>query len=424
MLKQQRIVGRFKYFFLAKRPFFLIFLITAFFVQCTHKKTEELETKLTVVNQALKASSEYLQSMLKEDGMFVYRINMNPNVNFKNKYNILRHAGTIYALSMYNEMSPDVNIQHTIKKAAAYLRDKALFPVKGHDSLWAIWSIPEINGGNNPLTIKLGGTGLGLIALLCAEKIEAGFTPLDKLRALGKMIQFMQKEDGSFYSKYVPSEGGLTDKWVSLYYPGEAALAMVMLYEKDHSELWFQTAYRALEYLAQSRQNSTNIPADHWALLATKKILANANSNNVPIDKNLLINHSLQICNTMLGAQVNDPRRPDYDGGFNKNGTTCATATRLEGLLATLSFLPNSHPQYQEIRNSIDRGMSFLLNSQISEGQFIGAFPRAIGPLDGNRRMIVEFNFNQRATEVRIDYVQHAMSAMVNYNYILRSELH
>ena len=58
--------------------------------------------------------------------------------------------------------------------------------------------------------------------------------------------------------------------------------------------------------------------------------------------------------------------------------------------------------------------MRFLINAQILAGENAGAVPRAIRtmPVDGSED--VE-NFNRRAGEMRIDYVQHALCAMIQY---------
>ncbi len=360
----------------------------------------------------------HLLKTTNKDGMFEYRINMDPTVKVKEKYNILRHAGTIYAMSMYHERYPDENIQSAIERAGRYLRDKSILPIQGNDNMLAIWSKPEVNGSGKPLQIKLGGTGLGLVALLSIEKISPGSTPLPDLKALGQSIVYMQKEDGSFYSKYIPSMGGRQDKWTSLYYPGEAALGLLMLYEKDLSNIWLKSSYQALEYLARSRENSADIPADLWALLATEKILSLENSNELTISRALLVNHAIRICETMLRDQINNPERHKYDGGFSGDGRTTPTATRLEGLLAALSFLPTDHEIRKRINASIPRGISFLLRAQIREGTFTGAMPRAVGIKQENSNNAEKFN--RRATEVRIDYVQHAMSAMIQYQQLTK----
>ncbi|MFC2083500.1 hypothetical protein ACFLS9_00430 [Bacteroidota bacterium] len=365
------------------------------------------------IEKSIELAAKYLEKATKANGMFEYRINMDPSIQLSEKYNILRHAGSIYAMYMYYKMFPDENIYSAIERAGRYLRDDAILPIQGEDGMSGIWSIPEVNKNSDILQVKLGGVGLGLVALISIENIQPGFTSLSDLRALGRFLVYMQKEDGSFCSKYIPSEGGRQDKWTSLYYPGEAALGLSMLYEKDPSKIWLETAYKTLEYLARIRENETNIPADHWALLATEKILSLKNLNELLMSRTLLIRHAIQICERMLQDQVNDPKRWEYDGGFAEDGRTTPTATRLEGLLAALSFLPPNNSIVEHIESSVDRGMNFILRSQIREGTYVGAIPRAIAPLSGSSSKVK--NFNQRATEVRIDYVQHALSAMIQY---------
>lgn len=376
-------------------------------------KEKSTSLQFDAVDDALDRSASYLVKITKEDGKFEYRINMDPTIKVKDKYNILRHAGALYAMSMYYERHHDENMWSAIERAGRYLRDESILPIPGENNMLAIWSIPEVNGSDDPLQIKLGGIGLGLVALLSIEKIFPGFTPLPSLKALGRSILYMQKEDGSYYSKYIPSMGGNQDNWQSLYYPGEAALGLLMLYEKDPSRIWLESAYRALEHLAHSRENSADIPADHWALLATAKILSLENNDEVPISKVLLVKHAVQICETMIRDQIYDLARPKYDGGFAEDGRTTPAAIRLEGLLAALSFLPRNLDIYKRIDASIPRGISFLIRAQIKKGEFTGAMPRAVDRMHGNSPDVKKFN--RRATEVRIDYIQHAMCAMMQY---------
>ena len=63
---------------------------------------------------------------------------------------------------------------------------------------------------------------------------------------------------------------------------------------------------------------------------------------------------------------------------------------------------------------AIDEGMQFLLRSQIQIGEHAGGIPRAIHTLPEDHPQFKK-SFNRRATEVRIDYVQHALSAMLQY---------
>lgn len=394
-----------------------LLILCVFFDGCARTAFTEIEA----VQSATSRSANYLVKSTKEDGMFEYRINMDPRIEVQERYNVLRHAGTMYAMSSYYQLQPDANMLSAIERAGRYLRDKSIHPIAGRDDLLAVWSEPEINRSGNPRQAKLGGSGLGLVALLSLEKIHPGFTPLSDLQSLGQFIIYMQREDGSFYSKYIPSVGGRWDNWQSLYYPGEAALGLLMLYEMDGSDVWIESATNALAHLARSRKNSTNVPVDHWALLATEKLFLLANDDELPVSRELLINHAIQICNTVLESQIENSERPEYDGGFSDSGKTTPTATRLEGLQAALSFLPPNHEVRKQINSAVHRGIAFLLRAQINRGEFIGAFPRAVGKMEQAFPQANEFNL--RVTEVRIDYVQHALSAMIQYLHLMNDEI-
>ena len=83
-------------------------------------------------------------------------------------------------------------------------------------------------------TVHLGGAGLGLVALLKVEAAHPGTTSRKILMGLGRFLPLMQHTDGSFYTRYNRDQvglGWLDDSSPSLYYPGEAALALVMLYQ-------------------------------------------------------------------------------------------------------------------------------------------------------------------------------------------------
>ncbi|MGD9127084.1 MAG: hypothetical protein PVH19_06865 [Planctomycetia bacterium] len=365
------------------------------------------------VETATARAADFLVKVSKPNGMFQYRINMNPEVVVKPKYNILRHSGAIYAMGMQYAVKPDPKLRAAMERSAKYLRDEALAPIEGQPDTLGIWSDPKVNGSKSPRQVKLGGSGLGLVALMSMERIKPGFTPIKKLRGLGNSIVFMQRKDGGFCSKYVPSEGGLQEGWVSLYYPGEAALGLVMLYEMDRSPKWLNGACRTLEYLAKTRKGSYVVPADHWALLATARLMKISRDKRLPVSEELLINHAVQICESIMMTQDLESRDPQKYGGFVRDGRTTPTATRLEGLLAALTFIPKNHKIYPRLEKSVDAGIAFLLQSQIKSDRYQGAFPRAVATLDGYGSKVA--SFNRRVTEIRIDYVQHALSAMIQY---------
>lgn len=361
----------------------------------------------------IRMAGEYLIASAHPNGLFLYRVNTDPFVRIMPRYNILRHAGAVYALSMYYDHTDDSDALAPIQRGAAYLRDSAMRPLSDEENVAAIWSLPEVNRTGNPLQAKLGATGIGLLAIVRAMQYEPALLSRDELEQLGDFIIYMQKADGDFYFKYVPSAGGRQDDWRSLYYPGEAALGLVMLHEQKASPRHFAAAVKTLDYLAKRRKDKQHVPADHWALLATARILAAPPVESVPVPRERLLDHAAQICTSILSTQVARPDAPQYDGGFDTQGRTCPTATRLEGLLAARNALPPDHELIQKIDDATERGIAFLLRAQIKDGPHKGGFTRATALLP--EHVPGASSFNRRATEIRVDYVQHALCAMIQY---------
>jgi len=331
---------------------------------------------------------------------------------------MLRHAGSIYALATYERQYSDEHARAAMQRAARFLLEEAVSPIPARQDLLAVWSLAGMFGTKKSREIKLGGTGLGLVALVSVEKLSPGTTTIDVLRKMGDFVLYMQKEDGSFHSKYLPFERKKDDTWKSLYYPGEAALGLLMLYEVDPSPKWLKAATDAIAYLARSRAGENVVEADHWALLATARLLPLYEGSDTQHPRELFIRHAIQICESMLRYANNDPKERTIYGSFGEEGSTCTTATILEGLLAALSFLPEENWEIKRRIVSASRdGILFLLRSQIPSGRYKGGIPRSVLRLPAHHPEFSKSS-DRRATEIRIDYVQHALSAMVQYSRI------
>jgi len=370
------------------------------------------------LKEAIDLSAGYLIRQCRENGEFLYRINVNPAIKPKPRYNLLRHAGTIYALASYDRAYPHELTKSTLQRAAAFLKESSIAPIPKENDLLAVWSHPKITRNKKPLQAKLGGTGIGLVALLSVESRLPGTTTIEYLRKMGNFLLNIQKKDGSFYSKYIPEKGGRDDSWTSLYYPGEAALGLLMLYEKDPSITWLQTAANSMAYLARKRAGQKRVEADHWALLATARLLPIYDRCRQPLPKQAIVNHAVQICESILKDMPFKYDNLLRYGSFTEDGRTTPTAIRLEGMMAALSFLPTDYSDLrQQMVVAINEGMQFLLRSQIRSGKFAGGIPRAIHTLPEDHPQLTK-SFNRRAAEIRIDYVQHALSAMLEFEQI------
>jgi hypothetical protein len=371
------------------------------------------------LQQAIVAGGEYLVDACGPDGQFVYRVHLDPRETPEPKYNIVRHAGTIYALGMIDRYQSSPAVRDTMLRAAEWMKRTSLHPVPNESDLQAIWSFPEIEGSGGPADAKLGGTGLGLVALMSVERISPGVTSLEQLRSLGRFIVFMQREDGSYYSKYTPEYGGRDGRWESLYYPGEAALGLLMLDQRDPSPTWRETAIKTLLYLARIRRDLVTVEADHWALLATARLFAQSPDSLQAVQRQAIMQHAVQVCRCILADCPAWAVPAGAEGSLTPDCRTCPTATRLEGLTAALTFLPDDEVALrQDIRSAVDRGIGFLDRARIRSGPYRGGIPRELLAFDPDGSWYFP---NDRAGEIRIDYVQHAVSAMIQYDALARS---
>jgi hypothetical protein len=360
------------------------------------------------VSRAVAAAGGYLERSCEPGGRFAYLVDTDSG-EVSLSYNIVRHAGVIYALAMLNRVHPDSGALNVMVRAANFMRANYLAPDARSNAL-AVWSRPPPENTK----AELGAVGLGLVALSEVERAQPNTVPLTQLQAMGRFALFLLKPDGSFYSRYF-GDKGIDHDWHSLYYPGEAALGLVTLYELDHSRKWLTAAGKALAYLAESRAATQEVPPDHWALIATAKFLPYYEQSACPVSRADLVQHAVLICDRFLREQIVGATNTKLDGGFQPDGRITPTAIRLEGLLAALEFLPKSDEDLRaRIESAVQRGIAFLLNAQITSGPYAGGMPGAVLATGSPRNV-------RSASEIRIDYVQHALSAWLRYEALYRS---
>jgi hypothetical protein len=202
--------------------------------------------------------------------------------------------------------------------------------------------------------------------------------------------------------------------WQSLYYPGEAVLGLVGLYELDHSRKWLVAAGKGLAYLAERRVGPQEVPPDHWALIATAKFLPYYEQSACRASRAELVQYAIRICDRFTREQITNAPDPRLNGSFDPTGKTTPTAIRMEGLLAALEFLPKSEVERRaRIEAAVQRGIAFLLGAQITSGPYAGGMPGAVLATGSPRNA-------RSVSEVRIDYVQHALSAWLRYEELYR----
>ena len=364
------------------------------------------------VSHAIELAAGYLERACGPDGKFVYKVDIGSGKE-SSSYDIIRHAGAMYALAMVNRSHPDPEAVAAIIRAAKFLRENyvGLGVRPGQEVVWS-QPLTESPNDRRPKSreryAELGGTGLGLVALAAAREVDSKSVSLEELQALGRFALFLQRDDGSFVHKY-RAESGPVLNWESLYYPGEAALGFIALYEADHSREWLTAAGKALSFLAKSRAGLSTVPADHWALIATAKLLPHCENGGCSASREELVRHAVQVCEAILRDQFRSSAPVGLDGAFDSTGRTAPAATRLEGFLAAMDFLPKGDLQ-DRIEAATGRGIAFLMRAQVVSGPEAGGMPGSA------------LNRVLDSSQVRIDYVQHALCAWLRYQKLFPTE--
>jgi hypothetical protein len=366
------------------------------------------------VSTAAAGATTYIRRVIDPAGQFQYTVNMDPAVPVIQDYSILRHQGTVFALGSSNDLAPDPANIEVMRRAVDYMRKCCYAEIPGQPQIAAVREPAHVAKQSSRFYFKLGGAGLGLLALTSLERHAPGSVPRDEMSRMSQFGQYLQNRDGSFYSLYYEKAGKRGAYNKSLYYPGEMAMGWIAMHQLAPAEDALAAAEKALLFLSKTRWRQGFAPADHWALLATARLFQVADTEKIEIPREALINHTLQVCHAILEDGRHVQPLPVMEGSLVPNGIVTPTATRLEGLQAALTYLPPNHPIVPHIRSAVDRGIDFLVRAQVKDGSYAGGMPHKITrlPDDGTE---ATRKFNAEATEIRIDYIQHSLSALVQY---------
>lgn len=348
---------------------------------------------------------DYLSKNTLPDGRFVYNSSTDPGIKYSNvQYNALRHAGTLYSMYLCERYLNNFSLQEKRYLASKYFVDNYVKQIS--PDMYAVVSNPKEEGLDFPQA-KTGGTGLALIGL--SNLYPEGKIDLKILRGLGNFALYMQKPDGSFYSKYNVQQKEKDEKFVSLYYPGEVAYGLLFLNEVDPQQKWVESSKNALLYLANSRKNKgTNVPFDHWAMLATRKLFETPDNGLTADEKLLLQKHAEQMANSILDNQIVDIGNT-YRGGFVENLRLCSIGTIMEGFVA-IYYCTDDEKLRAKVLNALTLGTDFLSRFQVKEGERKGGIPtNAYWNLS---------NADDKSKVIRVDNVQHVLSAWITYSQI------
>ncbi len=340
---------------------------------------------------------EYLTRATRRDGSFVYLYQPRSDTA-EDSYNILRHAGTIYSMLELHEADPNEQLLAAGRRAIGYLVDQ----VKPHPTRDGLLCVVE------DAEVKLGGNGLAVLALARYIRVTGDRTHLPVLRGLCAWMKHIQQASGRF-SVHKMSYPGLTvSGFRSAYYPGEAIYALARAHRLDPNAGWLDVATRAASYRISLSKDKTP-PLDHWLLYGLNEV-----HRLRPDDAYL--DHAMAIGERIVKEQNLDPKYPDWLGSFGLPPRTTPAATLMEGL-ANACELARDYDRpalAAKMRDALPLGVAFALRNQY--------MPESAMYLRNPRWLVGGVSRQLDWHSVRIDYVQHTMSAALRLRAIMLAE--
>jgi hypothetical protein len=343
----------------------------------------------------------YLASAVRPDGRFIYSY-LPKTDREKDDYNILRHGGSVYSLLELYRVQPDPELLAAAERGLAYLQSY-MQPCPNLDAALCV-----VEGGH----IKLGGNALAIVAI--AEYVAA--TGNDELlgtaRRLAEWIISIQDESGGFVPHKISWPAGAPSPFVSGYYPGEALLALVRLYNQDADPRWLAAARKAALWLITVRdggKSTDQLAHDHWLSYGLNELYR--------LDPDpVFAEHTFRITEAIIQAQNTRPEglNRDWLGSFYNPPRSTPTATRTEALRAAFELAVYMHDfaTAREITRAYCLGVSFQLRTQFrAESAMYLVDPQRV--LGGFRRSLTNY-------ELRNDYTQHNISSLLGLYAILQ----
>jgi hypothetical protein len=358
--------------------------------------------EVTLESEALSAAElggEYLVRVTGEDGRFMYEVDASSGRSLGG-YNMLRHAGTTYSmLELYGETG-DENLLAAAERALEYLKSQTETCYGFTEGVRCV-----LDGRK----VKLGGNGLAILAYTKHAEVTGSDEYLNEAESLARWITEIQSSEGEFEVHIEFIDTGELDDHISLYYPGEAIFALARLYEARGDERWLESAQGAADWLITVRdrgKSPEDLPHDHWLLYGLRE-LYEAEHNE------LYLNHTKALVRAIVDAQNKDytGAQSVWNGGYFENPRTTPAATRTEGLVAAYELFKEAGETEStlaaETMLAIEEGLDFVMRAQITESK--------VRSLGGHTGTVGGFPESLTGNNIRTDFVQHSISALLGY---------
>jgi len=338
---------------------------------------------------AARSGGDYLIRMQKPDGSFHYYYDAGTDRFESRRYNTVRHAGTALSLLDLYAATRDNRYLASSRRAIAFLKTR----FRSARSRGAVYVI-DYDG-----KAKLGASGLALAALARQIQLDRRFGDRQSATRVANLILQMQRKDGSFEMRYRVQDDD-EPGFESLYYPGEALLGLIRLYQLTGDRRLLNAAKLGAGFLIEAQRRMDTLPADSWLMQALGELFKTD-------PQRAYANHAVALAEAMIAGQYDDRDPPGYAGGFGP-GSPRATpaASRAEGLVSAYRLARLiGDVRATAIAGALRACARFQLAQQFA-AENSEALPNPARARGGFREGLA-------SPKIRIDFVQHNISSLL-----------
>jgi hypothetical protein len=341
-------------------------------------------------------AARFLASGITDDGHFRYMVDAPTNKSLPG-YDWPRHAGATFFLAQAAELTGDARLKDAALRAASLLRDKTMSTCGANKCV------------GDADVVDVGSSALALIAFhqIARAGLDASYRA--NVDDLARFLRAQQRPDGEFMHWFDRRTNAPVDVQL-LYYSGEATLALARAYALGNDPANLDAAKRGLAHLVGPAWSFFGdryyFGEEHWTCQAMSELWEKS-----PDAK------ALDFCTRwqaygrhMMFGPGETPYDADGAYGVGPVVTPRLTpvASRCEAGVATLDAMNRANASSSErdaLAGQLRRSLALLLRQQLRPG-FAHLFADA-------RAVYGAFPGSQVDWQLRIDYAQHAGSAML-----------
>lgn len=320
-------------------------------------------------NPAIELGGEWFLNNQDPDAFLYYQYDASKDEH-GDTHHSMREMGSLWSLTLLAEYLEDDRYWEAAQRGYDYFADTYVYDEESDFTYINI----------TPSKIKLGYNAFAILTLLELPEVEGRD---ETLRRLANGILHQQQEDGELKTFYFSERATGVD-----YYPGEALLALVALYEETGDEQYLDAVELAFPWYRSYWLNNPNSAFIPWQTQAYVRYLEHRENQE-------MVDFVFLMSDYMLESYAAD----HYCGQFDHE--SIVTAVYVEGINKAYELAKEhgENDRRQCYGRFIESGLELVISLQWTEEEPLSAYGGFVGSEGG--------------TTMQVDRNQHAVMALM-----------